>query len=428
MKPKVVGASSLADKAELLESYAEKYLVDPHGVLYCFINDRTQKPWTRDDFTPDYDFLKVPGFDDAEVSNYENSGMTTGAYLAAQSFKYKSTRDPLALKLAGRTFDGIRHIYALGLQKEEGYFPKNYGDRYSEEASTDQYLYAMKGMTAYFDIAPPDHVRAIRSMIPRMVDFWVKRKYRRSYFGIKDMLWPLGRFPALLLMAWKMSGDKKYLDEFYRLNEEEKVYLKPAEAQLGPRLNQPWQFTDYEKSRGNKFFLRGIEECAAMDIMELDECLQHSDAYRQHWLNSIRQMWREGKLALTSGGLARVTFLYDPADTAVSTPSPGFINDGNPINWSFESWAGGFLTARSTMLVRVGVHVAKWLPDENAPSTIREILSDIDPNCLRQYIDPDGKQMLEKHRFMCHEVCVDAVANWLWAYWQARFEGIILKD
>jgi hypothetical protein len=426
---KCVGASSLKTKAGLLEEYTENFLVDTYGVLYCFINDRTQKPWTTGDFKPGDDFLKVPGFDDAEVSNYENSGMTTGAYLAAQSFKYKSTRDPVALKIAGRTFEGICHIYALGLRKEEGYFPKTYGGKYSEEASTDQYLYAMKGMMVYLDIAPPDHTRAIRSMIPRVVDFWVKRKYRRSYFGIKDMLWPLGRFPSLLIMAWKVSGEQKYLDEFYRLNEEEKVYLEPTEARIGPRLKKPWQFTEYEKSQDNKLLQRGIEECAAMDIMELDECLQHSDAYKEHWLNSIRQMWREGKLGLTSGGLARVTFLYDPADGTVSVPPPGFIEDNNPINWSFESWAGGFLTARSTMLARVGVHVAKWLPEENASSTLLQILSNIDPNQLRQYIDPDGKQLLEKHRFMCHQVSVDAVTNWLWAYWQGCCEGIItLKD
>jgi len=425
MKPTCAGAESLSAKADLLQRYTEEAMVDANGVVYSSINNRTQKPWTPDDLGPDDEFIPVEGFGAWDVINYENSGMTTGGYLAAQAFRYRSVGDAEALALARRSFEGLCHIYDLGRQKEEGYFPKNYGDRYSEEASTDQYLYAMKGMMAYLPLAASDHADAIRTMIPKMVDFWVSRGYRRDYFAVKDLLWPLGRFPSLLLMAWKVSGQQKYLDEFTRLNEEEKVHLEPADMRLGRRLKSPDQFSDYEERQGRKYLLAHLPDSAAMDIMELDECLTHSEAYAEHWLRSMRQMWHEGLLGLTDGGLDRSFFLYDPQTGEVSAPLPGYTSDSDSLNWSWARWAGGVLSARSTMVARAGVHVAKWLPDENPTETIIKVLSEIDPDHMREYVDPDGQQMMDRHRFMCHLVCGDAIVNWLWAYWQGRVEGVI---
>jgi hypothetical protein len=264
-------------------------------------------------------------------------------------------------------------------------------------------------------------------MIPKMVDFWVQRKYRRTYFGIKDMLWPLGRFPSLLLMAYKVSGQQIYLDEFNRLNEQEKVYLSPADSQIYCRTNVdgPIEFSDYEKRKGNKFLLRGIGECSAMDIMELDECLQHSDAYKEYWLKSMKQMWFEGKLELVENGLSRGMLLYDPKTGNVSSPDSEYYSESNAMDWSFIRWTGGFLSSRSTILARVAVNVAKWLPQENASEVVIKILSEISPSDMKQYIDPDGKQILDKHRYQCHEVCSDSIVNWLWAYWQGRCEHLL---
>ena len=79
----------------------------------------------------------------------------------------------------------------------------------------------------------------------------------------------------------------------------------------------------------------------------------------------MRQMWREGLLGLTDGGFDRSCFLYDPRTGGVPAPPPGCVSDR------------------------------------------------------------DGKQMQDKHRLMCRQVCGDAIVNWLWAYWQGRAEGVI---
>ena len=41
----------------------------------------------------------------------------------------------------------------------------------------------------------------------------------------------------------------------------------------------------------------------------------------------MRQMWREGLLGLTDGGFDRSCFLYDPRTGEVSAPPPGYVSD-----------------------------------------------------------------------------------------------------
>ena len=425
MEPEYARPQKLSEKAGLLEDYTYAFLTDHNSVIYSSIYDKTEKPWTSNDIKPTDDFLEVEGFETWDLLNYENSGMATGAYLASQVFRYKVKNDKGAMKRARGAFEGIYHIYNIGCQKEEGYFPKPYGGRLSKEASTDQYLYVMKAMMIYLSIAAEDHSSKIQVMIPKMTDFWMKRNYCRSYFGIKDMSWPLGRFPVFLIMAYKVSNQKKYLDEFIRLNEEKRLYLRPTESQLAPRLDDPEKLSNYEKEQGKGFLLGSLDECAAMDIMALDECLQHSDAYKQYWLKSMKQMWLEGNLELTESGLGRFRFFYDSLSGKISSPEPGYTCDCNRINWDFWRWAGKIFTPRSTMLARAGVNVARWLPQENAEKVTRSILNKIEISQMCQYIDPDGKQILDKHHFMCHQICSDAIVNWLWAYWQGCFDGLI---
>lgn len=163
--------------------------------MLASIDDRTNKPWAPGYIKPTDDFLEVPGFEPWEFMNYENSGMTTGAYLAALSYQHRVTGESEVLSRAERTFQGLVHIYNIGRQQEEGYFPKTYGGRISHEISTDQYLYAIWGLIAYKEIAPEADVATIVHMVASMVDFWTKRDYRYDYFAFKDMLWPMGRFP-----------------------------------------------------------------------------------------------------------------------------------------------------------------------------------------------------------------------------------------
>jgi len=417
--------NGLLSKAQELEQYAEQNFVDENGVVYACLNERTNKPWTASDLTPEDDFLRVPGFEAWEVLNYENSGMTTGAYLAAQSYRYLVTKDAAALQRAQRSFRGLQWIYEVGREREEGFYPKTYGARISHEISSDQYLYAIKGMMAYLPIAPPEDAAEIRTMIVKMVDFWVKRDYRFDYFGIKDMQWPLGRFPSLLYAAHAVSGDEKYLQEARRLNNQYQVYQSPIESQLLMRVANQVPFSEVEQKLGNRYLGVWISECTAMDVMELDECLLHSSDHREEWLQSMLLSWEEGKLGLDENGQARAWTLYDPETKTATTPPPQFTSEPDALNWNFGRWISGSLSGRSPMLARVGVHVAKWLPESGAQREVAHILESIGLEEMRHCIDPDGEQIHPEHKFMTRWIDGDALTNWLWAYWQGRCEEVL---
>lgn len=432
MKITCVSAATLSEKAEKFESYMESKLVDAVGLVYSTIYDKTEKPYTKDDFChPDailklYDPESFP-YAPCDYINYEDSMMATGTYLAAQVYRFKATRDPMAMERARRTFHAIEHVYEIGKQAEEGYFPKPYGGKYSEQASTDQYLYSMVGMMTYASIAHDDHKASIRRMVPNMVDYWVKRKYCRSYYHLSDHQWILNRFPSFLIMAYAVSGDKKFIDEFVRLNEEKKVYLNPGESQIYIRLENPdkYPFMEYEKQQGNKYFLLWSTAQAAMDILELDACLQHSDEYKSYWLTSMKKMWREGSLSLTEGGLARAKALYDPVTEKVSAPPTGYKKFPPASRWPEGDWMADIRTSRSLDLARVGVMVHHWRPELKANETVIKILAEIDPKNMRFYVDPDGDQLLHAFHYLSHQIVGLDYSSWLCAYWHGRVEGII---
>lgn len=418
---------NLQKKAAEFEKYVLDHFIDNNGVIYSRLNKTTKKPWKKQDWQDSYEFLKVPNRAPWDIINYENSGMTTGALLAAMSYKYMVTQEENTLKTASLLLKGLNYIFEAGKTLEEGFFPKMYGGKYSSETSTDQCLYAMKGMMAFREIADEKETALINHMICKMVDFWVSRAYHYDYFGIKDMLWPLGRFPALLLMAYTCSKDKKYLAEFTKLNQENDVYKFPADSQLLQRKNTPDNFSEYEKINGRNYLLTVVHECATMDIMELDECLERNDDYRNYWLKSMKQCWQEGKLSLANDGYCYFRILYNPKTHEVNIPHPGYTLPEAPLGWDFLRWAGAIKMPRSTMLARVGINVNKWLPEENSMQEVIKILNSVSLDKLSDYIPNDTDQILPKHKFLSSMLCGDSAANWLWAYWQGRQEGFISK-
>lgn len=421
-------AAGLADKARWFDNYVQERFLDDSGAVYSRINVQTGKPFVPEDLPPEADYLSIEGFTIPEVINYEDSGIASGSYLAALAYRYLATGEPVALAQARRVFDGICWIYDLGRSKEEGYFPKPYGGRCSEETSSDQYLYVMKGMMVYRRIAAADHLERIRRMIPAMADFWTARDYRRTYFGIDNMQWPIGRFACFAIMAYVVSGEQKYLDEFNRLNDELGVCKRPWDSQVYTRQTEwPGVFSEYEMRQGKKYLLACTGDCAAMEIMSLDECLACSSSHWDDRKRIMKIMWEEGKLILADNGYAYMKVLYDPETRQVTVPTEaGFAIEPEKLQiaWSFEGWIGKVYMPRSTMLARVAVNVYHWLGLEEARTLLIKILAGIRTDMLTDYIPADEKQMLPQHVFLTKQVCGVSVTNWLWAYWQGRYENL----
>jgi len=398
----------LHQKAKAIEEWAEDHLIDPDGVVYSQV-DKSGRPLTPAFFDP----VSEPKLSDVSLTDfwqYENCGMTTGAYLQALVCRYETERDPYALERAKRCYRALRHIYEIGKELEEGFFPKIYGARFSRQTSTDQVLYAVMALDQYAPHATAEEREEIGRMIANMIRFWVKRQYRFGYYHIPDMLWPLARFPSLLLLAFNHTGEKIFKNEYDRLLAEG-VNRFPGESRLRQKLNGEVPPTDFEKQQ-HAWLIHALPDAVTMDVMELDYLLRHdpNNSWATTWRKSMATMWNEGRLALASNGKAYTHVLVDMVTGKPRRPDPSPGVPGAETGWS-------------AMIARAGIQAAFHLPGqkEEIIGQARRVLEALDIADLTYF---DGPERFEpKHRFKTRFLSGDAVTNWLWAYWLGRKEG-----
>jgi len=403
----------LAQRASAVETWAENHFIDPNGIVYTELDRATGAPLTESFFEPEADARPIPGYSASEFWNYENCGMTTGAYMQAMVCRHEAERAPVALERARRCYRALKHIYDMGKQLEEGFFPKIYGARFSNQTSTDQVLYAVLALDRFAPHADKDERAEIARMIACMIQFWVKRKYHYLYYHIPDMLWPLARFPSLLLLAYKHSGDAQFKAEYERLLAEG-VNRYPGEDRLRRKRNGEIKLSDYEQEQ-HAWMICALADAVTMDVMELDYLLRNdpSNTWAATWRQSARQMWEEARLTLAPDGKVYVEMLVD-MDTGIARP-PDPLHTGNySISGAKSGW--------SSMIARAGVQAARHLPEREAIlAEAKRILQALDVQDLTYYDQPE--RFLPSQRFMTRFYSGDAMANWLWAYWQGKVSG-----
>jgi len=412
----------LAARARIIEAWAEAHFIDPHGVVYTSLDKATGRPLTNSFFEPEAESLNIPGYTAAEFWNYEDCGMTTGAYMQAMVWRYEAERAPAALECARRCYRALKHIYDMGKQLEEGFFPKIYGARFSNQTSTDQVLYVVLALDHYAPHADKDERAEIARMIAHMIQFWVKRKYRYLYYDVPDMLWPLVRFPSLLLLAYNHSGDAQFKVEYERLLAEG-VNRHPEFDYLRRKRDGEIKLSDYEKQQ-NAWLISNMAGYVTMDVMELDYLLRNdpSNSWAATWRQSARQMWEEARLALAPDGKAFVNVLVAMA-TGIPRPPDPFYVEGKPgYGWTYGRYISGAKSGLSSMIARAGVQAARHLPEREAIlGDSKRILETLDVQDLTYLDQPE--RFLPRHRFMTRFYSGSAMADWLWAYWQGKVAG-----
>jgi hypothetical protein len=395
----------LNQRAGAIEAWTESHLIDPHGVVYSQVDKASGRTLTAAFFDPESE-RHLPGVSLADFWHYENCGMTTGAYLQALVCRYEVDHDPAALDRARRCYGALRRIYDLGKQLEEGFFPKIYGARFSNQTSTDQVLYAVMALDRYAPHAGGEERLDIARMIELMVRFWVKRKYRYLYYHIPDMLWPLARFPSLLLLAFNHSGDESFKAEYERLLAEG-VNRYPGESRLRRKRSGEVPPSDFEKQQ-HAWLLSHMADAVTMDVMELDYLLRHDPAneWAATWRQSAAQMWHEARLTLAPNGKAYINVLVDMDTGVPRRPDPCADASGAETGWS-------------TMIARAGVQTAPYVPEpQEGLNASRHVLESLDIQDLTYFDGPE--RFGPRDRFKTRFLSGDAVANWLWAYWLGR--------
>ncbi len=404
----------MEERARKIEAWTEDRFIDRKGVVYSELDKATARPLTDSFFDAEIDVQKfVPGVSPAAFWNYENCGMTTGAYLQALVCRYEVTGDTTALARARRCFQALAHIYEMGKQLEEGFFPKIYGGRFSNQTSTDQVLYAMLALDAFAPHANAPERAAIARMLAYMINFWVKRDYRYLYFHVPDMQWPLARFPSLLILAFNHSGDELLLGEYKKLLGAG-VNRRPGESRLLRKRNGEIKTTDYEKEQ-HAWLIANLADAVAMDIMELDYLLRNDpeNSWADCWRGSVRMMWDQGHMAVGEDGAYYVNVLVDMDTGAARRPR---------ARWDATAKVTGATSGWGSMIARAGVQAAGYLADPaSAIAVAKKILAAQDIQDFTYMNDPERwpPELRYKTRFYSG----DAVTNWLWAYWQGRRSG-----
>jgi len=410
----------LFSRAEETEDFLRQYFLDSHGVVLSLLDKQTLRLPGDDFFPPPQENMTagedwfVPGYSRGEFGGYENCGMCTGACLQAAVYRHLATGDAAALDEAGRLFDGLRHIYELGRQLEEGFFPKIYGGRFSSETSTDQMLYAVFALDQYAEVAPSAHREEIARMIPAMVGFWVNRNYIYSYWHVKDMAWPIMRFPPLLRLASKYSDAPIFRSEYERLLGEGMPQL-PEWAYLDQKRDGRRGISDYERKEGG-LLVANMADCLTMDGMNLDLLLRLDPGHPRaaQWRQGFETMWDLARLTLAPNGKVYSQVLVD-STTGEARRTKGYPADG----------PHGAQTGWSTMVARGGVMAARYLPErrEEIRETVIGILGVLEISDMTYLDEPE--RLPPHQRFKTNLLSGDAITNWLWAYWQARCDGLL---
>lgn len=376
-----------------ISKFIKDHFLDENGVVYSTIDRVTEGIVTDKTVeggqTPDW----YKGYTLAEFWQYENSGMATGAYMNALCLNG-------AAEERRRTYNALKWIYDMGKQLEEGFIPKTYGGRFSEQTSTDQVLYVMSGMDAYYPLAAPEEKREIEHMIPMMTHFWVNRGYKYHYYYLKDMLWPPLRFPSFLVAAYHYSGDEIFKREADRILRENLDFF-PENSKIFVRQ----ELSDFE--RKNKVrIINQMADAVTMDVMNLDMLLRFEPGseFAQIWLKGIETIWNEAKLTLHPDGKYGTVLFYDMSAKTARPPDPG--------DWQWQGTKSGW----STMVVRAGLMAEKYLPEQRDEIRVatHNVLSKLGPRDCTYY--EDAENFPPEMRFKTRFLSGDSITNWLWAY------------
>ena len=374
---------------DLMQTFLETHFLDENGIVYSQIDTGTLRPVDAETFAG----AETPAWYPAGMTlpdfwSYENCGMTSGGYLSTLCTILADARrkDRERIRtLARRTFRALHRIYTIGMQWEEGFFPKIWGNHFSRQTSTDQYLYAMFAMDQYYPLASEEERSLIRKMIPAMVEFWRKRNYTLTYYHVKDMVWPPLRFPPLLLLACKYAPEESRKEEALRILSENMEKIP-------------------ENSRRKSGRLYHLADAVTMDVMNLILMLESAflpSSFRSVLTAGMEKIWFEARQTLTEDGFYWTSM---PCDC-----STGIVIPGTEAQYGARS-------AWSTMVVRAGLQLSACVPalKEETRQCAERVLAKLTPETLYYYHPDDAGKLDRSKQFEVRFLSGDAVVNYLW--------------
>lgn len=348
---------------------------------------------------------------------YEDAGMTTGAFLSSQALRYKVTGEPEARCNADSAFAGIRFIYNLGKEKMEGYFPKPYGKKVSNQISRDQYIFVLNGLANYHAIADDKTKKEIETMMAKMAEYWMSINYTDSYFGLpasshlRDFMGSL--FLGLIRIPYTYTGAKKFLNEYNRLFLEEKLGARMPETLRA-------EFLRGGETYDGAMYFRQQENPVMMKTMAIDHLWDNDQEHRELWEKSLAAFWDDDLLIAfdRNDGMNYFIVGFDPEKNRTFLTEPGEIKElENPLNFPELNWGGLRKRAGSTQTAYSAVVIADRLKLRESSELAGFILEKMDISKFRGVIVSGKQHLVPGSEWETKILHSSYLAYWLWAYW-----------
>jgi hypothetical protein len=209
-----------------IEAYIERYLFDPTGILYAYIDSHTNEPFDPAFITPE----KVPWppaqHDAWGYWTYEDSIMSMGLYLDGLMRKHALTRDDECLHQAREIWRSVRDVYTKSQAHGAGAFLRPYGGleqmhNFNEPLGTDQASTLFAGAYLYWDrVRAADAALAgeIADTLIGSLAWYEQQGFSYLYYQWFQHTWTFGGahatsyyLPAIAFAA-RVTGEKRWND------------------------------------------------------------------------------------------------------------------------------------------------------------------------------------------------------------------------
>lgn len=380
---------------EQFDEFIDSYFLDANGIIYSEIDAKTLAPLGKAFFDR---FSDAAGdelgseatwgpdhFTATDFWLYENCGMTTGSYLNSLccALRTPGGDTPDIRRRAKRSFNALKYIYSIGETLEKGFFPKIWGNKLSHQTSTDQCLYAVHSMYNYYPFATAEEQNEIAEITVNIADYWYRRKYILTYYKIKDMVWPPLRFPPLLMLAWKCSGNEEYRREALRILEEHRAEVPEYLV------------------RDN--YIYASADCMTMDTMNIELMTEYAplpEEWRALMQEGLKKEWSQRKQTLTPDG-----YYWSGLNFDLNANKVIYDDTCRPRS----AW--------STMIVRAGLEISRYFPElyPEAKAAAEIVLNQLKPEDMVYYRLEDIGMFKPEQQYKMHFLSGDAIANRQWA-------------
>jgi len=413
--------TDIAAKAEHYGQIVNDFAIDDKGIVQSVIRFDPLGGLTDADI-PEPARL-IPGLSPSALHAYEDAGMTTGAWLAAQSLRFQATQDPDAKRQADAAFVAICHMLDLGEKhgepSEPGLFPKPYGGKTSSHVSRDQYLYAMTGLTTYRPVADTTTQRQIDAMIARMARYWVDRDYTTAYFKLPaashlhDFMG--GLFLGIVGRGAFLSEDAILKKEYDRLCNDLNFDARIAETLRS-------QFRAGRTYDGAMYF-RQHENPVVMKTMAIDYLWETDPTRRNHWQIALKAFRDDELFICLDQETGRNYFImgYDHLQDSIHITEPGLIEElENPLGLPSLTWGGRRQTAGSTQTAFSATVIADRLNDTDCRDQAFTILQSLELSDFRGLSLTCEADLPPGMAWQLNALPSCYLVYWQWAYWLGR--------